>query len=120
MFVSNYFLDELIKTVADEGNLSNLVVTNVRLVDNVSTKTLVQDSFTGTLDFTLDSTTGRAKLSNDLTYSIDNATVGGWIARNADSEDLFGADFDVAEVFAGQGEYILRADDTYAQVALKV
>ena len=121
MFVSDFFLDELAKTVCGDGTLANLVVADIKLVNNVTDKVLASDSFTGTLSIIMDATTGRAKLENDLTFAVTDATVGGWIALDAAGtpNELFGADFATSEVFTGAGEFILEKDDTYVQIALK-
>ncbi len=117
MFASDYFKNEMAKCIAGDGTLVNVVVADVRLVNNLNDKTLASDSYTGVLSFS-QTATGKAKLDNDLTFAVDDKTVGAWIAENGAGTDLFGAALDPAEVFAGEGEYILEKDDTYIDISL--
>ncbi len=124
IWVSDYFKNELAKVAAnDGGTVANLQATTVKLVEDVGAgQTKIDDGFTGTFNLVDDSTSnkGRAKLENDLTFSVDGVTVGGWVATNGSSEDLFGANFAVQEVYAGEGEFKLLKDVTHINFAKKV
>ncbi len=122
IWVSDYFKNELAKVAAnDGGNDANLQATTVKLVTDIgAAQTKIDGGFTGTFNLEFDSgNTGRAKLENDLTFTVEGVTVGGWVASNA-TQDLFGANFAVQEVYAGAGEFKLLKDVTHINFAKKV
>lgn len=120
MWVSDYFRDEAAKILAGGTNVANITAVSIKLVADVDdgTRTQVDSSVTGTFNLEHDTgNTGRTKLANDLTFGVDGETVGGWVAKTA-TEDLFGANFALQEVYAGAGQFILEKDDTYVQINL--
>ncbi len=117
IWVSDYFKDEMAKIAADDnGAVANVQAETIKLVTDVGAS---QDSIddgikSGAFNLEFDGgNTGRAKLQNDLVFDVDGETVGGWVVTNGSSEDLFGANFSVQEVYAGSGQFILEKDDTY-------
>lgn len=115
--LTDYFRDELAKTVSGTGTLLNLEVADIKLVDDVNNPTTTVTSYTGVLSFALSATTGRATLENDITFTVPaGTTVGGWIVEdgNTTPNDLFGEAL-TSETFNGEGQYILEATNTYIE-----
>jgi hypothetical protein len=114
MFVSDMLLNDL----ADEAEMQE---EGIVLVD--SDRTTIVADMTATSDTVSwdKNEVGKLDLSADITYSITaGSTIAGWRAIDSGGNLIFGADFDTAETYSNDGEFLLEAIGTYFQIQLVI